>query len=97
LGIWSDNKNEPRSAASKKRGGTYTVWLRKFSTVEDSVREYYKTIGRSNAYKEVRKVRYESDDVFEIIKKLDRYSELKEKYTEELASIIRYNKLTRYD
>ncbi len=97
FGIWSYNKDEPRIAANEKRGGTYTVWLRKFATVEDSVRAYYKTMGRSRSYKEFRKVRYESDDVFKIIKKLDRYSERKEKYTQELAAIIRYNKLTKYD
>ncbi len=97
FGIWSYNKNEPRIAASQKRGGTHTIWLRKFSSVEDSVRAYYKTIGRSRAYKEFRKVRSETDNVFEIVKKLDRYSELKERYTKELANIIRYNKLTKYD
>lgn len=97
FGIWSYNKDEPRIAANEKRGGTYTVWLRKYATVEESVRAYYKTMGRSRSYKEFRKVRYESDDVFEIIKKLDRYSERKEKYTQELAAIIRYNKLTKYD
>ena len=97
FGLWSYNKDEPRIAATQKRSGTYTVWLKKFPTIEDSVRAYYKTLGRSRAYREFRKVRYESDDVFKIIKKLNRYSELKEKYTEELAGIIRYNKLTKYD
>lgn len=97
FGVWSLNKKEPRIAASEKRGGKRTVWLRKFNTIEDSVRAYYKMMGRSKTFKEFRKVRYESDDVFKIIKKLNRYSELKEKYTKELAKIIKYNKLTKYD
>ena len=97
FGMWSVNKNEPRIAAGEKRGGTKTIWLKKFDSIEDSVREYYKMMGRGRAYKEFRKVRYETDDVMKIVKKLDRYSEIGEKYTKELSSMIRYNKLTKYD
>lgn len=97
FGMWSTSKNEPRIAASEKRGGTRTIWLRKFNTIEESIKAYYRMMGRGQAYKEFRKVRFESDDVFEIIKKLNNYSEIKEKYAVELASIIRYNKLTKYD
>ena len=97
FGMWSVNKNEPRIAAGEKRGGTKTIWLKKFDTIEDSVREYYKMMGRGRAYKDFRKVRYETDDVKKIVKELDHYSEIGEKYTKELASMIRYNKLTKYD
>ena len=97
FGMWSVNKNEPRIAASEKRGGTKTIWLRKFDTIEESVREYYKMMGRGRAYKEFRRVRSESDDVYKMIKELNHYSEIGEKYTKELASMIRYNKLTKYD
>lgn len=97
FGMWSVNKNEPRIAAGEKRGGTKTIWLKKFNSIEDSVREYYKMMGRGRAYKEFRNVRYETDDVMKIVKKLDRYSEIGEKYTKELSSMIRYNKLTKYD
>ena len=97
FGMWSVNKNEPRIAASEKRGGTKTIWLRKFDSIEDSVREYYKMMGRGRAYKEFRKVRYASNDVNKIVKELDKYSEIGEKYTKELTSMIRYNKLTKYD
>ena len=54
-------------------------------------------MGRGNAYKDFRDVRYETDDVKKIVKELDHYSEIGEKYTKELASMIRYNKLTKYD
>jgi len=97
FGMWSVNKNEPRIAAGEKRGGTKTIWLKKFNTIEDSVREYYKMMGRGRAYKDFRRVRYESDDVKKMVKELDHYSEIGEKYTKELASMIRYNKLTKYD
>ena len=97
FGMWSVNKNEPRIAAGEKRGGTKTIWLKKFATIEDSVREYYKMMGRGRAYKDFRRVRYETNDVKKIVKELDHYSEIGEKYTKELASMIRYNKLTKYD
>ena len=97
FGMWSVNKNEPRIAAGEKRGGTKTIWLKKFATIEDSVREYYKMMGRGRAYKDFRRVRYETNDVKKIVKELDNYSEIGEKYIKELASMIRYNKLTKYD
>jgi len=97
FGVWSVNKDEPRIAASEKRGGTKTIWLRKFDTIEESVEKYYKLLATSRAYREFRDLRYSSDDVFALVKKLDRYSEMREKYGEELAKVIRYNKLTKYD
>ena len=97
FGMWSSNKNEPRIAAGEKRGGTKTIWLRKFSSLEESVREYYKMMGRGRAYKKFREYRYESKDVFVIIKGLDKYSEIGQKYIKELGSMIRYNKLAKYD
>ncbi len=97
FGMWSIKESEPRIAASEKRSGTKTIWLKKFDTIEESVREYYKMMGRSKAYKEFRRVRFESDDVNKIVKELGNYSEMGEKYIEELISMIRYNKLTKYD
>ena len=97
FGMWSVNKNEPRIAAGEKRGGKKTIWLKKFATIEDSVREYYKMMGRGRAYKDFRRVRHETNDVKKIVKELDNYSEIGEKYIKELASMIRYNKLTKYD
>lgn len=97
FGMWSVNPNEPRIAANEKRAGTRTIWLKKFSTIKESVREYYKLMGRGEAFKEFRRVRSETDNPFKIIKKLDKYSEIGEKYAQELGSMIRYNKFQRFD
>ncbi len=97
FGVWSINKEEARIAAGEKRDEKKTIWLKKFNSIEDSVREYYKMMGRAPAYKEFRRVRYETDDVMQIIKKLGSYSEIGEKYIEEISSIIKYNKLEKYD
>lgn len=97
FGMWSSNKNEPRIAASEKRGGTKTIWLRKFSTIDESVRAYYKLMSTGRAYKEFRALRVQTDDPYMLVKKLDKYSEIGELYGKELAQVIRYNKLTKYD
>jgi len=97
FGMWSANKNEARIAAGKQRDGNRTIWLRRFDSVKDSVKAYYKLIATAKAYKELRETRYRTNDPYEIVKKLDKYSELGEKYTKELASVMRYNELTKYD
>ena len=97
FGMWSINKNEPRIPAAEKRNGTKTIWLKKFDTLEDSIRAYYKLLATSKAYKQFRITRFQTDNPYEIAKKLNHYSELGEKYTKEVISIIKYNELTQYD
>lgn len=97
FGMWSANKNEPRIAASQQRDENRTIWLRKFDSIEDSVRSYYKLLAKGKAYKEFRRARYTRSDVDVIVKKLNKYSELGEVYTQELSKVIKYNKLTKYD
>ena len=96
FGIWSFNKNEPRIAAGERRGDK-TIWVRKYTSLEESVRDYYRLLGRSGAFEEFRKLRMQTSDPYELVKKLDRYSEKKHAYGEELAAVIRYNKFTRFD
>ena len=96
FGMWSFDKNEPRIAASEKRGGKRTIWLRKFHTIDESVREYYKLIGRSGVFKKFRYIRYRTTNVPKIIQALDKYAETKT-YREDLKQLIRHNNLTKYD
>lgn len=97
FGIWSTKRNEPRIAAGEKRNGKRTIWLRKFDTIEDSIRAYYKIIATGRAYREFRALRVKTDDPYKLVKKLDKYSEIGEHYGKELAQVIRYNGLTKYD
>ncbi len=97
FGMWSFNKNEPRIAASEKRGGKRTIWLRKFNTIDESVREYYKLMGSSGVFKKFRQVRYKTKDVNKIIKTLDKYAETGQKYLKQLHTLIRHNDLTKFD
>ncbi len=97
FGMWSKNENEPRIAAGIKRNGNRTIWLRKFDSVEDSIRAYYILMAKGKAFKEFRKTRYQTGDVHMIIEKLDKYSEIGDLYAKELGQMIRFNKLTKYD
>ncbi len=97
FGMWSDKKNQERIAAKVQRNGNRTVWLRKFSSFEASIRAYYLTLGRARAYALFREYRYETNNVFEIIKGLYNYSELGEAYVAIIKNIIIHDNLTEYD
>lgn len=96
FGVWSFNKDEPRIAAVKKRGNK-TIWLKKYPSVKASVRDYYRTLGRSSAFKKFRQLKLQTDNPFSLVKKLDQYSEKGAAYGHELTSIIKFNKFTAYD
>jgi len=97
FGIWSTNPKEPRIAAGEQRGGTHTIWLRKFSTIEDSIRAYYELIAKGKAYAKFRKLRLETDDPYKITAGLDKYSEIGQEYINVLNQVIRHNNFTKYD
>lgn len=96
FGVWSFNKNEPRIAALQKRNGK-TIWVKKYASLEDSISDYYLTLGRNRAFKEFRKAKMETNNPYILVTKLNRYSEKGSKYGEELTSIIKFNKFDQYD
>jgi len=96
FGIWSYNKKENRIVALRKRDST-EIYVRKYDNIEESVVNYYRTIARTNAYKEFREERQKTKDPYQLIPFLHRYSELGELYTNNLKTLIRINDLTRYD
>lgn len=98
FGVWSFNKNEARIAASSLRG-KQTIWLKKYESVEASVRDYYKTLSKGKAFKAFRALNYEKEhqNPYLLTKKLNKYSEKGEEYGKELNAMILYNKFTRFD
>lgn len=97
FGMWSINPNEPRIAAREKRGGKRVIWLKRFGTLEESVRAYFRLLATGSMFKKFRAVRLKTDDPYKIIKSLKNYSEMGEEYTLQLEKIIKYNNLTKYD
>jgi Bax protein len=96
FGIWSYSSKEPRIAAKYKREQE-TIYLRRYHDFSESIQDYFKTVGRTNAYREFRRARLETTDPFSLVKHLWRYSERGEEYVIQLSSMIRFNELTKYD
>ena len=96
FGVWSFNKKEPRIAASGLRGDK-TIYLKKYVSLKEAVRDYYKNLGKTWAYAEFRKERTLTNDPYVLSDYLISYSEKKEVYTELLKSMISYNKFYKYD
>lgn len=96
FGVWAYDKNTKRVAAKEKRNGK-TIWLRKYSSLEESVSDYYSNIFKSGAYKKFRELNKKDVNVYQLVKELRLYSEKRDVYSKELAQIIRYNKFTKYD
>lgn len=96
FGVHSIDPNEPRIAASEKNGKR-TVWLTKFRSVQESVRAYYRTMSISKAFKQFRVLRVHTEDPYVLVKALHRYSEIGNKYADQLSMVIKHNNLTKYD
>ena len=96
FGVWAFGENMPRIAAEGTRDGK-TIWVKKYENIEQSVRDYYLNISRSHAFPEFRELNMKTSDPYLLIKELKRYSEKRELYLDELASILRYNKFYKYD
>jgi Bax protein len=95
FGVWSYNSKEPRVRASETRDGK-PVYVKKYKSLIGAVDDYFITIGRG-PYAGFRKSRARTSDVMELVKHLDTYSEIREKYVKRVSSVISYNKLLKYD
>ena len=96
FGVWSFNKNEPRVAAGEKRGKK-TIYVKKYSSVEASIRDYYRVLATGRVFGEFRKEKMKSNDPYKLVKKLDKYSEKGAEYGKELTSMIKYNRFYEFD
>ena len=82
-------------------GQAYEV--RSFSTYRDSVKAYVHNLNTGDAYRELRLIREQerkrlsSPKGAELAEGLIRYSTRGEEYVEEIQSMIRFNKLDRFD
>jgi len=96
FGVWSFDENEPRIAAGKKRGDK-TIWVKKYASIKESIRDYYRLLARGSAFSEFRQLKMKTSDPYLLVKKLDRYSEQGDEYGITLASVIRHNHFDAYD
>jgi len=95
FGVWSYNKSEPRIKARETRKGK-AIYVKKYSSLNHTIDDYFVTLGRG-PYKKFRQKRLTVKNPLTLIKYLDQYSEIREKYVKRLRSVITYNKLQRFD
>ncbi len=95
FGVWSYNKNEPRVKASETRNGK-AIYVKKYASLNETIDDYFVTLGRG-PYKKFRQQRLKNTNPLKLIQFLDQYSEIREKYVKRLRSVIKYNKLQRFD
>lgn len=96
FGIWSFNPVDDRMPASTARDGII-IYLKKYDNIAESVEDYYLTLANSWAFDEFREKRYTSNNPFELIWYLNKYSELRNDYVKKVGEIIVQNDLTQYD
>lgn len=96
FGVWSMNPNEDRIPAKIQRTDRQ-VYLKSYPDISASIKDYFLTIGKVNAYKSFRQARLRSKDYKALIPYLDKYSERGEDYVDDLARMIRFNDFERYD
>ena len=96
FGVWSFNKNEPREAAGEKRG-SQTIYVKKYSSVEEATRDYYKILATGKVFEAFRIQKMKDNNPYELVKKLDKYSEKGAEYGKELTAMIKYNRFYEFD
>lgn len=96
FGVWSFDPTEARIMALQRRDGE-AVYVKRYTSLLGSIEDYFLTLGRGSAYTELRQAARNSQDSLVLIQHLHRYSELGEDYVARLDTMIRQNRLTRYD
>lgn len=97
FGIWSFDSEDQRMRALKQRQGGKNIYVKKYDNLSASIEDYFRILGKLDAYKKFRLKRLETDDPFELTPYLHNYSEMGHAYTKKLDKIIRVNNLTQYD
>ena len=101
FGQWCFTKGCGIVPARRSKGMTHEI--QKFDSVGDAIEAYVKNLNTHRAYTKLREKRYsllkegESPSGSELAITLTEYSERGAIYGQEVASLIRYNKLEEYD
>jgi len=96
FGIWSYNKNEPRIPALEKRGDK-VIYLKKYNSLEESIKDYYKQISIGKNFVKFRQDCYNHKSIINLAKDLKMYSEMRDEYSKHLISIIKFNRFEKFD
>jgi len=96
FGVHSFSKNDKRIQA--KGGDTSKpIYVKKYDNISASISDYLRTLAKSYAYEDYRNYRAQNDSVLFLIKYLDKYSERRQDYIDDLERVIKYNNFIEYD
>ncbi|MBN0986430.1 glucosaminidase domain-containing protein [Amphritea pacifica] len=96
FGVWSFDPNEKRIMAQQMRDDQ-AVFVKRYDSLLGAIEDYFLTLARGKAYIELRQAARHTQNSLELIKHLHRYSELGDDYVKRLETMIRQNRLRRYD
>jgi Bax protein len=96
FGIRPTNNSQQQIKTTQKNNGK-PVWLRRYTSIADSVEDYYLVLARGKAFKAFRHLKLVTDDPYQLVLKLTLYSERHNDYAQDLASIIRTNRFYELD
>ena len=96
FGIWSFDPKHNRLAARSTRDGT-KVYLRKYKDLEQAIEHYFLILATGRPFAAFREARMKTDNPDTLIQTLKMYSERREAYVDDLARVIRVNRLKRFD
>lgn len=97
FGIWSFDKNEDRIPSLDGYRNGKKVYLKKYKSISESVRDYLYNISIGFAYNNFRDELNITEDYYFLTKHLIYYSEIGHEYINRLNSLIRFNKFSNYN
>lgn len=96
FGMWALSGSHAKVEALSSRDGK-KIYLRKFDNLQDAVEAYYMLLATGRTFQDFRNMKMETDKPLKLIHALDTYSERGSAYVSDLANVIVYNNLQKYD
>lgn len=97
FGMWSFSDSHARVQALASRGDGKKVYLRKFKNLRAAVKAYYAMLATGRTFQRFRNMKMKTDNPLKLIQALNTYSERGAAYVNDLASVITFNNLDKYD
>lgn len=97
FGMWSFSDSHARVEALATRSDGKKVYLRKFKNLQAAVEAYYAMLATGRTFQQFRNMKMKTDNPLKLIQALNNYSERGAAYVNDLASVITFNNLDKYD
>jgi len=97
FGMWSFSDSHARVEALATRSNGKKVYLRKFKNLRAAVKAYYFMLATRRTFQKFRNMKMKTDNPLKLIQALNNYSERGSAYVNDLASVITFNHLDKYD